>query len=382
MFGEHLKPDPPAEVEPVSQTPPEPVQPARRGGLRLLYIGGAGRSGSTLLDLMVGQYPGVFSGGELRQIWQRGLRDNGYCGCRTRFRECPFWCQVGEAAFGGWQNLDLEALVATRRTLDRPSSFAANIPGRRSGGSGRARPGEIARYISALQSLLEGIRTVSGADVIADSSKSSTHARLLQRIPELDLRLVRLLRDSRAVVFSWQRGARESRSEIEARYQHLELGGEAASDLPFPLGPSRDRRPRGEPKLGVPGAALRWLASNVAAGRLASDGVPSIVVKYEELVSRPKQSLTSILQLAGLPVEAEDLSFVQGDSVAIRPNHTVFGSNRLRFFSGTLPLHLDNEWRRSMRRRDRVATAAMTFPLLLRHGYPLRSARATDVAPV
>ena len=41
-------------------------------------------------------------------------------------------------------------------------------------------------------------------------------------------------------MFSWQRGARESRSEIEARYQHLELGGEAAEDLPFPLGPSRE----------------------------------------------------------------------------------------------------------------------------------------------
>jgi hypothetical protein len=322
----------------------------------------------------------VFSAGELREIWQRGLMDNGYCGCRRRFRECPFWCEVGQAAFGGWETLDLEAMVAMRRILDRPSSFAANPPGRRLGHRGRrASGGDVARYVSALQSLLEGIRAVSGADVIADSSKSSTHARLLQRIPELDLRLVRLLRDSRAVVFSWQRGAWDSRSDVEARYQPLELQGEAAEELPMPLGPSHRQRRGGEPKLRAPGASLRWLASNVAAGRLASDRVPSIVVKYEELVSRPKQSLTSILELAGLPVEAEDLSFVQEDSVVIRPNHTVFGSNRLRFFSSTLPLHLDNERRHSMRRRDRMATAAMTFPLLLRHGYPLRSGRPPGV---
>jgi hypothetical protein len=324
---------------------------------------------------MLGQHPKVFAAGELREIWQRGLIDNGRCGCRRPFRECPFWRDVGRAAFGGWEKLDLEALVASRRTLDAPPPFGRSLASRQTGG------GEVDRYVSALRSLLGGIREVSGADVIADSSKSSAHARLLQRIPGMDLRLVRLLRDSRAVVFSWQRGARSRRSDVVARYQALELRGEppAEPSATSPELPATHRR-RGAPKFGVPAASLRWMESNMAAGRLASNRVPSIVVRYEDLVSRPKPSLNSIFELAGVPVGAEDLAFVQEDRVAIRPNHTVYGSNRLRFFSGTLPLRLDDEWRRDMRRRDRVATAFMTFPLLLRHGYLRGPARQAGAA--
>jgi len=355
----------------------------RGAGLRLLFIGGAWRSGSTLLDLMLGQHPGVFAAGELREIWRRGLIENGHCGCRLPFRDCPFWRRVGESAFGGWKNLDIQALVGMRQRLDRPSSITAGL---RRSGSGGARAGhgtnqtDRDRYVSTLQALLEGIRTVSGADVVADSSKSPAHARLLQQIPGLDLRLVRLLRDSRAVTYSWRRGAGEGRGGIVARYQALELRDGSASDGTPSPGPPHERRPGGR-KLGAAGTSVRWLASNVAAGMLASNRVPSIVVKYEDLVTRPKESLTGILTLAGLPVTAEDLSFVTDDRVEIRPNHTVFGSNRLRFFSGVLPLRLDDEWRHSMRRSDRLAATAITFPLLLRHGYPLHSGRSAGSLP-
>ena len=41
----------------------------------VLYVAGAGRSGSTLLDNLLGQIPGFFSAGELRYVWERGLID-------------------------------------------------------------------------------------------------------------------------------------------------------------------------------------------------------------------------------------------------------------------------------------------------------------------
>jgi hypothetical protein len=57
--------------------------------VRVLYIGGLGRSGSTLLDRMIGQLPGFFSAGEIREVWQQGLRENRPCGCGTPFRPWP-----------------------------------------------------------------------------------------------------------------------------------------------------------------------------------------------------------------------------------------------------------------------------------------------------
>jgi hypothetical protein len=58
--------------------------------LRLLLIGGIGRSGSTLLDRMLGQLAGISSVGELVHVWRRGLAENNRRGCGARFGDCPF----------------------------------------------------------------------------------------------------------------------------------------------------------------------------------------------------------------------------------------------------------------------------------------------------
>src|SRR4051812_48764894 len=75
---------------------------------KVLYVGGSGRSGTTLLDRMLGQVPGVWSTGELARVWDNGLRDNELCGCGEPFWECAFWREVGDAAFGGWHQVDVE----------------------------------------------------------------------------------------------------------------------------------------------------------------------------------------------------------------------------------------------------------------------------------
>ncbi|MGH2812195.1 MAG: hypothetical protein ACRDI1_05730, partial [Actinomycetota bacterium] len=93
--------------------------PAARPPVRVLYIGGAGRSGSTLLDLMLGQLPGFFAAGELKYVWDRGLLRNELCGCGSSFRECPFWTAVGTEAFGGWDALDAAEVSRLATAVDR-----------------------------------------------------------------------------------------------------------------------------------------------------------------------------------------------------------------------------------------------------------------------
>ena len=64
-------------------------------------IGGWGRCGSTLVDMMLGQLPGFVSAGEVRELWLRGILENRPCGCGVPFRSCPFWTKVGDEAFPG-----------------------------------------------------------------------------------------------------------------------------------------------------------------------------------------------------------------------------------------------------------------------------------------
>ena len=52
-----------------------------RPDVRVAYIAGAGRSGSTLLAMMLGTLPGWVSVGELRHLWARGVEENQLCGC-------------------------------------------------------------------------------------------------------------------------------------------------------------------------------------------------------------------------------------------------------------------------------------------------------------
>ncbi len=85
----------------------------------VLYIGGHGRSGSTILAQTLGQIPGFVNVGELWQVWYRGLRENERCGCGQPFYSCTFWRAVGEEAFGGWDNVDVDKMVALMPYLRR-----------------------------------------------------------------------------------------------------------------------------------------------------------------------------------------------------------------------------------------------------------------------
>ena len=91
------------------------------GGVRtrVLFIGGLGRSGTTLLERLVSELPGVCGLGEVVHLWERALRDDERCGCGRAFSQCPFWVAVGERAFGGWDQVDAAEVIRLKHRVDR-----------------------------------------------------------------------------------------------------------------------------------------------------------------------------------------------------------------------------------------------------------------------
>ncbi len=68
---------------------------------KVLYILSVGHSGSTILDMTLGQFPNVFSTGEMvHLIWQlfreiNGIEDSqGKCSCNKKFLECDYWSKI------------------------------------------------------------------------------------------------------------------------------------------------------------------------------------------------------------------------------------------------------------------------------------------------
>jgi LPS sulfotransferase NodH len=313
---------------------------------RVLYVGGFGRSGSTLLDRVLAQVGGFVAVGELVHLVQRGLIDDERCGCGEPFSACPFWGEVGVAAFGaaGWRSVDADAVRRQQASLDRNRRIPALVlpQGRR---RSAAATKELGTWFSRIYA---AVADVSGASVVVDSSKHASTAFLLRRAPGLDLRVVHLVRDSRGVAYSWAK-----------RVQRPEVQG------------STDEMPR----YGAGRSAAKWLSYNSLFHLLAATGVPTLPLRYEQLVADPRTAIQSVLELAGLDASAEGFGFVDpsGPAVELAPSHSVAG-NPMRFRSGRLGLVLDEEWRERMPASSRSVVTAITAPLLTSYGYGRKSA--------
>jgi hypothetical protein len=314
---------------------------------RVLYIAGSGRSGSTLLDRLLGQVPGMVSVGELRQIWFRAaVRGDGLCGCLKPFGECPFWSKVGQVSFGGWDAPEVAEAAHLRRGLDRALAVPRLLT--------RTAWRDADRYADLLGCLISATLSVSGAEVVVDSSKTPAHGLMLHRIDGADVRTVHLVRDSRGVVFSWQRGMEERRATNIRRPQSSQEG----SDDPLMRS-----------KVGVVSASVHWFGYNALAPVLGTAGGPRIRLRYEDLLAEPVVGLRRILDFAGVRSSQKDLGFLRDRQAQLGVDHTVHGSNRIRFAVGEIPLRLDDEWHREMPAGRRRIVTALTWPLLALYGY-------------
>jgi SAM-dependent methyltransferase len=312
--------------------------------VRIVFIGGYARTGSTLLDRLLGQIEGFESFGEVRHVWDRGFLGNQLCGCGRHFRDCPFWREVADVAFGGFGGVDARELGSLKRSVD---GFW-NIPRILTGGWTSSYRRRMDRYRDALAALYAAMQRVSGARYLIDSTKDPQHAYVLRSIPGFDVRFVHLVRDSRSVAYSWQRVRR--RPEI--------------------VGHRRDM-PRYPPTR----SALAWDLANAAAGATRLLGFPYVLVRYEDLARDPRAELTRILTELDLGPDA--LAHVGPRTARVGVAHTVAG-NPVRFQSGEVEIRPDDEWVREMHPIDRSTVTALSWPLLGRYGYP----RGPGPAPV
>ncbi len=145
--------------------------------IKILYITSLGHSGSTLLDVLLGQHSQLQSLGELA-FFDTWIAEKNLCSCGTALPQCPFWINATAGHFTPVGELN------------------------------------SAGFLDNSYKLFQGIQAAVGAKIIVDSSKSIHRLTVLLKDPRFEVKVVHLIRNGLAVVNSLTKSHRRPGSSL------------------------------------------------------------------------------------------------------------------------------------------------------------------------
>jgi Sulfotransferase family len=331
--------------------------------VRVLEITGLGRSGSTILDIVLGNHPDIESVGEvgnltlngwisresLRGIDQKKLRVP-ICTCGKRLdvlyvdtpdEACPFWSSVRDEWVERTDPASIERYPKLRGNFERQRPAHLVQQYLRLLYERRRRSASFRSYAGLTRAFFESIRAVSGKPIIVDSSKSAARAFALGMIPGIDLYVVHLVRDGRGVIASLRKTFEK---DIQAGIMWDHKG-----------------RPMWK-------SVARWIVRNLATEWVCAQLGPkrTMRLRYEDFVADPKSALQRIGSL--LELDLTEVAEAAASGKPMQAGHNV-GGNRTKK-SGIITLRADTqEWRTALSPTEQRLSWATMGWLMRRYGY-------------
>ena len=282
--------------------------------IKVLYIAGFERSGSTIVNRVLGQIDGFVAWGELRDIWQHGIIENRNCTCGALFRECPAWTKILDEAFGGINRVNAQKmteLLQKTRAMVLPHYFGVLTD--------KFFKSSVEEYLNNLESLYRSIQTTTGSKVIVDSTKASWYGYVLGMLPTIDLYVVHIVRDPRGVCYSLQQ--HKNKGEPECQWYN-------------PVH-----------------ASLSWNLKNSAVEMLLNCFPERYLrISYEDFVQNPKTAVECLLNL--VQEQVTQLPFKDDHTVNMSVDHIFAGSPSSRSEIGAVKLRLDEKWKTEIKPID------------------------------
>jgi len=301
--------------------------------VRLLYIIGVSRSGSTILDAVLGSQSGISATGELYLLLKDDHGTPRICACGEPTESCSFWGPVlaeWERGLSPERPSSYERMQAKfERFRDVPRLVMELVRRSRS----------FDRYAKWTFDLLRILGENAGGGYIADSSKHPPRALALLMIAGIEVSLIHILRDPRAVVWS---------------------------KLKF-------YRPMGKPDpLHAPlrmtlRTIFEWLLLNLSTEVILRLRPPvrSIRIRYEDFADRPEYELRRLGATIGIDLSA--LAARAGSGEAFGFGHIMAGNTARH--RGSRPLVKDTDWQHSSPGWMRRLVWLLTGFLARRYGY-------------
>lgn len=174
----------------------------------LIYIASDVRSGSTLLDLMLGSHSEISSVGEIQYLSDHfGRKGTGYswdwkCTCGKDFNDCEFWSKINNMVKEK-TGIDIADRDTWVRRVKQPFPYLMMpdvLLKRVSKKSSSLSKGMDASFYC--WQIVDSISEQTGRSLIVDSSKNSEQFRYLYFWRPRSMKMIHLIRDGRGVVYS------------------------------------------------------------------------------------------------------------------------------------------------------------------------------------
>lgn len=278
----------------------------------LIYIASDVRSGSTLLDLMLGSHSEISSVGEIQFLTDH-FRKKGMgqtwdwkCTCGQDFYDCEFWSKIN-GSVKEKTGTDIAERETWARRVRQPFSYLT-MPRFLFKKIYKNKP-PLEKGMGAADfcwEVVDSIAEHTGNSVIVDSSKNAEQFRYLYFSRPSSVKIIHLIRDGRGVVHSKMTRAGDSSKK----------------------------------------ATKNWVLENLKISfvkKLVKTN-NKITIKYEDLCADPQKEIRRIFEFLNISVENSSLSK--------EDRHNVCGSPH-RFDWGNIEVSLDERWKEQLSSEDK-----------------------------
>ena len=306
---------------------------------QVIYIAGSGRSGSTLLDRVLGAVDGAATFNELYNLLDDVYVEARLCSCRRAPADCPVWSPI-LADLGA--RYDLDKVRRDAKRFERSQFLPKLLTGR----MGAREREDLDQYLRFVADLMAQLRSRTGARVLIDSSKIPTRALLLAKTGTIDVHVVHLVRDPRAFMAAW----RKTKADPS-------ISGEM-------------------PRYPLHKTTFVWFYRQIGAELLRLK-LPYTRVRYEDFTAAPAATIARLT--AEIPALAGAAAPFDGERrINLPPVHSMRG-NPDRFEHGWTEIHEDRGWTSNPEAAAFRRWALLLAPLTARYGY--RGAAAPEARP-
>ena len=280
---------------------------------------GAGRSGTTVLAAFLGNNKEIQNIGEMHQFFEH-IDENKECSCGKQINECEFWKnKISEDL--------LKSTKQNRLLSEKMESHSSIIKHLVNSFSNK----ENKQYIALHQLILNSIYSDSDKSTLLDSSKYIGRALALNKLVNIDLKVIYVVRDVRGVINSFSKKVQTSKSPLSTIVYYL-----------------------------VVNSVSEFVAKILLRKKV-------VKIRYEDLVNNPLQVFSRLETFLKL-----DLTDVKNKIIDKQPfslGHIV-GGNRLKK-NKEIYFRKDVSWEDKFSFLERVSYYILAFPIMFLNRYKL-----------